>query len=421
MRRTLTLLVLSLAVLAASAGFAGQDRKQPKPTLPTTTRSTKKPAGRPGHATASETALELRRLRAEIAIMRRQLQELYDYLDSQVHFRELAQERAREAKLLLPIVREISDESLTSLGCSSPTASLFAVITTDGGVRLYDAAGRVQRRFQRKDETVTAVAFSPNGKLLLAGTGAGSLLIWDLAAGDCEVVPAPEQRPSIGRVAWLAGTESIAWGATVSYYGKDGQRINTEQPSGAVLRRATGEVSWKYQSLIRNDFQGLSASPDGRRLAVLEIPGKPRAVFVLDGATGEIVSTLFHAPLSSGPLSAAVAPDGKTVAAGYAPSGIILWDSAKGELLRLLNGHTNWVVSLGFSRDGRLLISGGGDSTARVWSVATGKEIGRIRFPGESTYVESVGFSPDGAHVFALAEDGKLVIARAPGNPVRVP
>jgi WD40 repeat protein len=91
-----------------------------------------------------------------------------------------------------------------------------------------------------------------------------------------------------------------------------------------------------------------------------------------------------------------------------------VWDAAQQKELRLVKAHSNWVTSLGFSPDSRRLISGGGDSTARIWEVATGKEIGRIRFEGESTYVNSVGFGPEGKLVLAAAEHDTLVIAKAP-------
>ena len=93
-------------------------------------------------------------------------------------------------------------------------------------------------------------------------------------------------------------------------------------------------------------------------------------------------------------------------------TGVYLWDVKRREVLRHLEGHKNWVVALAFSADGQRLISGAGDSTARVWDVKTGKELGRIRFPGSSTYVHSVGFSADGKLVVAAAEHGELVIAR---------
>ena len=42
---------------------------------------------------------------------------------------------------------------------------------------------------------------------------------------------------------------------------------------------------------------------------------------------------------------------------------------------RLLAGHTNEVFTLAFSPDGQLLASGSGDTTIRLWEVASGKEV----------------------------------------------
>lgn len=48
---------------------------------------------------------------------------------------------------------------------------------------------------------------------------------------------------------------------------------------------------------------------------------------------------------------------------------ITLVDFASGNVLGQLRGHTEGIASLAFSRDGRLLASGSGDNTVRVWMV----------------------------------------------------
>ena len=64
------------------------------------------------------------------------------------------------------------------------------------------------------------------------------------------------------------------------------------------------------------------------------------------------------------------------LAVGYAPYDIILWNAQTGSRQKLLKGHSNWVVSLAFSADGKRLISGAGDSTARLWDLETARKSG---------------------------------------------
>jgi WD40 repeat protein len=68
---------------------------------------------------------------------------------------------------------------------------------------------------------------------------------------------------------------------------------------------------------------------------------------------------------------------------------------SQGQPVRTLTGHTDWVLSVAFSPDGRLLASGSGDETIKLWEVASGS---LVRTPSQATpgMSESVAFSPDG-------------------------
>ena len=44
-----------------------------------------------------------------------------------------------------------------------------------------------------------------------------------------------------------------------------------------------------------------------------------------------------------------------------------------GAKLQSIKAHENWVSSVNFSKDDKLLVSGGGDSIVKVWDVLTGK------------------------------------------------
>ncbi|KIO29702.1 hypothetical protein M407DRAFT_70028, partial [Tulasnella calospora MUT 4182] len=60
-----------------------------------------------------------------------------------------------------------------------------------------------------------------------------------------------------------------------------------------------------------------------------------------------------------------------------------------------LRGHDNMVWSVCFSPNGKLLASGSGDSTIRLWDVETGAPIGEP-LRGHDNEVLSVCFSPNG-------------------------
>jgi WD40 repeat protein len=96
-------------------------------------------------------------------------------------------------------------------------------------------------------------------------------------------------------------------------------------------------------------------------------------------------------------------PDGKLAATGCADRIARIWEVATGKEVRQFTGHTDSVASVAFSPDGKYLLTGAKDSTTRLWEVATGKEI--RQFAGPPAAVRSAVFSPDGSQVLAGGED----------------
>jgi len=79
---------------------------------------------------------------------------------------------------------------------------------------------------------------------------------------------------------------------------------------------------------------------------------------------------------------------------------------SQGQLVRTLEGHTDWVNSVSFSPDGRLLASGSWDKTIKLWEVATGQEVRTIK--GHTSGVLSVAFSPDGRLLASGSDDNTI-------------
>lgn len=64
-------------------------------------------------------------------------------------------------------------------------------------------------------------------------------------------------------------------------------------------------------------------------------------------------------------------PDGKTVLTGSSDKTARLWDTASGQALHTLQGHTREVSAVAFSPDDKTVLTGSGDTTVRVWVVNT--------------------------------------------------
>jgi len=130
----------------------------------------------------------------------------------------------------------------------------------------------------------------------------------------------------------------------------------------------------------------------------------------------QLVVQLGHA----GGINAAVfSPDGQFVASGGADRVSILWEVATGREVRRLIGHKGEIRSVAFSPDGHWILTGAGgvtsfysadiytkDYTARLWDIATGKEI--QRFEGHTERINGVAFTKDGRSAITVSDDATI-------------
>ncbi|MCW3101532.1 MAG: hypothetical protein JWL77_7150, partial [Chthonomonadaceae bacterium] len=146
-------------------------------------------------------------------------------------------------------------------------------------------------------------------------------------------------------------------------------------------------------------------SPDGKTLAV----GGYRAVMLWNLPTGKATTAITHLP---GPVqSLAFRPDGSQIAvAGGAPgtSGEVeVFDTKTfAKVGPTLEGHSDVVMSVAWSADGKWLATGSQDKTARLWLWPEGKEL--KLFKDHSDAVTRVAFAPDGKALYTASMDHNL-------------
>ena len=96
-------------------------------------------------------------------------------------------------------------------------------------------------------------------------------------------------------------------------------------------------------------------------------------------------------------------PDGKKVLTGSWDNTAKLWDAGSGQAEKTFTGHTSYVSSVAFSPDGKKVLTGSRDKTAKLWDAGSGQA--EKTFTGHTSSVSSVAFPPDGKKILTGSSD----------------
>lgn len=98
--------------------------------------------------------------------------------------------------------------------------------------------------------------------------------------------------------------------------------------------------------------------------------------------------------------------DPRVVLTGGGDDVAVLWSREDGSVLHTLRGHSDSVVTVGFSFDGTLAASGGYDGVVKVWDVASGALVQSLEGPSQE--VEWLSWHKKGNVVLAGSGDGTV-------------
>src|SRR5450756_2588286 len=104
-------------------------------------------------------------------------------------------------------------------------------------------------------------------------------------------------------------------------------------------------------------------------------------------------------------LAGAVTPDGRQIVSGGEDRTARLWDRTSGQLQTTLTGHTGWVWVVAVTPDGRQIVTGGEDGAARRWDRTSGQQ---TSLTGHTGWVTAVAVTPDGGEVVSVGNDGAI-------------
>ena len=284
--------------------------------------------------------------------------------------------------------------SVTSVAWS-PDGSQIVSSSFDSTVRIWNAAtGNLTRTLNGHTHCVLSVAWSPDGSQIVSGSFDNTVRIWNATTGESRTLNGHTN--SVLSVAWSPDGKQIVSGS------RDKTVRIWDAATGNLIRTLNGHI---------DRVLSVAWSPNGKQI----VSGSwDNTVRIWNAATGNLTRTLNgHTLLVH---SVAWSPDGKQIVSGSDDKTVRIWNAATGNLTRTFNGHTRAVDSVAWSPDGSQIVSGSDDSTVRIWNAATGENTKTLN--GHTNHVSSV-FLPKYAAV-AWSPDGKQIVSGSWDNTVRI-
>jgi serine/threonine protein kinase len=238
----------------------------------------------------------------------------------------------------------------------SPTQPLLTT-TSSNSIKLWDLEQlQPLRSLSGHLDLVTAIALSPDGKLLVSGGADKLVCLWELPSGR--------------KLATLALHSDTVLALALS-------------PTQRLL--ASSSV---YDPISLHDLN------------------QQRQISPLTGHTARIDALAFS-------------PDGTLLASGSGDMTIKLWDVAKGSELRSFSGHAHQITALAFSPDGTMLASSSWDGSVKLWNLKTRRHrtlepnSGKINGLAFSPDGKKLAIAANDLHLWPLPSGKPLILEAA--------
>lgn len=282
----------------------------------------------------------------------------------------------------------------------SHDSKLVATGDMSGLITVWDVATQKEVwNFETTD--LEWLEWHPEANVLLAGTADGNVWMWKIPSGDCKTF------------------QSHGCRSTCGVFMKDGKRASVGYEDGTLKVWDLRQGMHTFHLSDGTSHQGSVTCIDAHRDNVLVATGsEDSTVKVVNANSGKVLSTLaagFQSDESDSPPSieaVGFSPQQPMLATASLsgvlgiwdlssyrlrqqckhPGGVVrlkwdhstplvytgcldgvvrLWDSRSGSCEREWHGHSGEILDLAVSRDGSFLVTGSGDSTARVFTVQT--------------------------------------------------
>ena len=272
-------------------------------------------------------------------------------------------------------------------------------VSADGTLMIWNLAQGTMIARQPLPGVAHSVDLSADGRRALLGMFDGDILLWDIEraettqrfSGHTDVVTRAVFNPSEAQIL------SVSLDRTLRFWSVEtGRTVLEIETPGALLDVA----------LSSDGTRAVAGSADRTLAEGLPVAEQDRTVRVWNLLNGNELN-LFD-PQSGFVRAVDYSPDGRFVASGTWNSvdgGVIqIWNVRTGRLERnLFGGHEDMITQVKFTADSRRLMSAGRDRRLIMWDIATGIELRHLE--GHTDPVLSLAFTPDGKHAISGAGD----------------
>ncbi len=260
-----------------------------------------------------------------------------------------------------------------------------------GAIRLYDfASGELKALLKGHGNAVSGLAFSPDGKKLISGSGDNTAIIWDV-----------DEKSRLHR---LEGHRDVI--DAVGFTPDGARAVTGSKDSTLRLWRVADDALLRAMKGHKAGVFRLAVSPRDGSIASGDRSG---AIRLWDGKTGAFKKVFANQGILVGSLR--FSPDGglllSTCGEDECGHKQRVYDIASGRELAVYGKNGPGVSALAVSPDGRLVATGGGDDPEiHVWDPKTAETKAIMKGAGRTSW--AVGFSADGRRIAWGNTEGRV-------------
>ena len=237
------------------------------------------------------------------------------------------------------------------------------------------------------------------------------------ALANAEHQRAEIQTQANRRLGWLVVGLAIVFLAAVgaAIVARQQEQLAEQQANLALARQLAAQAIFLTDKqpdlalLLSLEAASRNPNPKDDDKLLLNLEVNPNLISFLHGHTDGVLGVSFS-------------PNGKIIASSSRDRTIRLWDAVTGQpLAPPLEGHTRTVYSVAFSPNSQFLASASEDGAIRLWEVSSGQPVGEP-LKGHSGQAWHVSFSADGQTLVSWGEANEIIFWDiATGQPLDLP